>query len=96
MFGAADADEVRAAWSSELAGFEAEDIRFALDACRQAHQEFPPTAFQFAGLCRDSKRRREQIVKSLPHAKLEPMPDKVKEQLREFLSGHVVRTKAAA
>lgn len=67
MWANADPAEVRQAWAEELGRYDGPDLRDALDALRLHYQEFPPTLFQFATLCREAVRRRAQSV-----AKLDP------------------------
>jgi hypothetical protein len=52
-------------WREELGAFEGTDIKLAIDACRFAYKEFPPTLYQFADLCRDAMRRRTQATPRL-------------------------------
>lgn len=83
------AAETAATWASELAGFEPEDLRNALDALGSAYPDRPPTLFQFRGLCTDSKRRRAQMAVKLPGPR-EPLPERAKTILADFLSKHRV------
>jgi hypothetical protein len=69
MWAEADPDEVRQAWGEELARYTGEDVRDALEVMRLHHQEYPPTLFQFASMCRDAAKRRAQTA-----TKLEPPP----------------------
>lgn len=89
MFGDADPTEVKATWSSELGGFEADDLRHALDTMRTAHQDFPPTLFEFRALCRDSRIRRAQSVPKI-EAPPVPMPEHVKAELERFMRGKTI------
>lgn len=39
-------------WAADLAGFDTQQIRAALQACETEHQDWPPTVPQFKALCR--------------------------------------------
>lgn len=65
MWKNADPTEVQQTWGDELSGYEAEDIRMALEAMRFAFQEWPPTLYQFADLCKDARLRRVQTTRVL-------------------------------
>jgi hypothetical protein len=89
ILGAADPTEVRQVWSDELGQYGAEELREALDAMRTAYPEFPPTLFQFAGLCRESRARKRQMM-TLPNKVREPMPEHIREQFRAFKAKHIL------
>jgi hypothetical protein len=65
MWADADPIEVRAVWGEELVPFDGVDIRAAIEACRTAYPDYPPTLFQFSALCRDASRRRTASVPKL-------------------------------
>ena len=87
MYGEANADDLTATWATELGAYDAEDIRRALEAMREAYKEFPPTLYQFADLCRDARKRRADEAVKLEGPRL-PMPEAVRAQLRAFMRGH--------
>ncbi len=43
-------DDVKAIWAQDLARFDADTLRKALDHCK-AHNRFPPSCPEFVGLC---------------------------------------------
>lgn len=51
-FGGIPRERVRRAWGEELAGFDADEIKCGLDACRETHPTWPPEVLEFARLCR--------------------------------------------
>lgn len=69
MWGEADPNEVRRVWADELGLYAVEDLRAALDACRFAYKDYPPTLFQFSDLCRDAMRRRFQATTKIDYPK---------------------------
>jgi len=52
MWGQANPDDLRATWADELAGFNGDDIRGALELARSEYLDYPPTLYEFASLCR--------------------------------------------
>jgi hypothetical protein len=90
MFGEADPEDLTQTWAQELGRYQASDIRSALDSIRTLHPDYPPSLFQFSGLCRDAQRRRIVDTKALIGPKI-PMPEHVKRQLAEFMAKHTVR-----
>lgn len=48
----------RAVWAHTLQGFGELDVIAALDACKAAHPEFPPSLPQFVALCRAAAPRK--------------------------------------
>jgi len=85
MWKEADPNEVRQVWGEELRTFHKDDLRSALDALRQSYKEWPPTLYQFADLCRDSARRRAQML-ALPNKVREPIPDAIRARLDAFVA----------
>lgn len=75
--------DVKDAWSSVLAGMTGEQIRHALDHCARGSSKYPPTAPEFAALCR-AYRVDPAHRPLLPQPRL-PMPEHVRAQLRAFL-----------
>jgi hypothetical protein len=69
MWGGASQADLLPTWADELGGFEAADIRGALEALRTAHPDYPPTLYQFAALCREARLRRTGNVATLPAPK---------------------------
>lgn len=86
MWGDADPDEVRSTWAIELGVFEADDIKWALNSMRTSFLDYPPTLFQFAALCRDGRKRREQSVR-LVAPQIAALPDAVVAKVGEFIAG---------
>ena len=87
MWGDANPEEVKRTWSLELGRFDPEDIRNAIDATNSAHQDYPPTLWQFVSLCKDSRAKRAQQSQKLDGPKTE-MPDEVRSFLTEFVRRH--------
>jgi hypothetical protein len=87
MWGDADQDEVKLAWSQELADFDGADIRWALEALRTIYVDFPPTLFQFAALCRDGRRSRMQSVPKLMPPPNKAAVDRMAQQVSEVGTG---------
>jgi hypothetical protein len=50
MWGAIPADDMKAVWADDLAGFSGDEIRRGLDGCKGL--KFPPTLPEFLQLCR--------------------------------------------
>lgn len=90
MWKDADPIEVRALWAEELARYDAQDIKAALEALRFAHTDYPPTLYEFSSLCRDAATRRKQTVVSLPNKVRNQIPAEVKAKLDSFLRKRVV------
>lgn len=65
MWGAADMADLQQTWAEGLWDFEASDLREALSVVGSIHHDYPPTLPQFAGLCRDAKRKRAQTTARL-------------------------------
>lgn len=74
MWAEADPEEVKAAWAQGLSKFEGQDIARALQAMATLSQfsSYPPTLFEFIGLCRDARSTR---VVALPPPVPRPRPD---------------------
>ena len=51
-------DDVVGVWAEELAAYTPIEMKDALDAMRYACPEWPPTAYQFANLCKEAARGR--------------------------------------
>jgi hypothetical protein len=85
MWGDADRNEVLNVWREHLGVYEGDDIREALEAMPKSYKEYPPTLPQFGDLCRDARARRTAVMPRLDAPRM-PMPDKVKQQLREFVT----------
>lgn len=51
-------DELVAAWADELAAYWPIEMKDALGALRYSNPEWPPTAFEFANLCKEAARGR--------------------------------------
>lgn len=58
MWVGTDPDELVSVWADELALYTPLEMKDALDALRYACPEWPPTAYQFAGLCKEAARSR--------------------------------------
>ena len=92
MWGDSSPAVTESVWAEELAGFAQEDVKAALEACRTSYPSFPPTLFEFAGLCRDAKHRRASKVAKLGDRGVRvPPPAHVRAQLREFMAKHTIR-----
>lgn len=89
MWGTADPADLRATWADELAGFEASDIRDALDVMRTSYIDFPPTLYQFAALCKDAHARRLKNVKRLLPPRT-PMPADIKAKIDALVKAKTV------
>ena len=79
--------DVKDAWSTELAGMTGEQIGKALDHVGK----FPPTCPEFVALCRQfptQRTERSDVVVALPHGKLQPMPEKIRAELHDFIRKH--------
>ena len=87
MWGDSNPHEVQAVWAAELGRFMAEDLRGALESLRTTHPDYPPTLFQFSGLCRDARKIRAQNAVKLDYTRT-PMPDHIREQFKRFLNEH--------
>lgn len=77
-------DGVKAAWAESLAGLTAEQVRMGLEHCQRGGAKFPPTAPEFAGICRGM--RAEPAHRALLSAPRMPMPGHIREQLRAFVA----------
>ncbi|MDE2022402.1 MAG: hypothetical protein KGI71_05840 [Patescibacteria group bacterium] len=62
MWVGTDADALVSVWAEELAAYELVDMKHALDALRYSNPEWPPTAFEFANLCKEAMRGRVQSM----------------------------------
>lgn len=98
MWADANREELLEVWATELRGFAGSDLRDALAALgttyagkdkTQTYADYPPTLFQFAGLCRDAKRRREQTTLAIVDKTHTTMPDAIRRQLAAFKAKHV-------
>lgn len=90
MWKNADPTEVQSVWRDELSQFQPSDIREALEALRYHCEDWPPTLYQFASLCRDAKRKRVQ-PKALSYGKRDPIPETFRAKVDKMLKAKVVR-----
>lgn len=95
MWGSTDPDELREVWAEGLAPFAPGEIKGAISMLEAAHPDFPPTLFQFVGLCRDARRRLASESTKLA-GPLVPMPDHAREKLREVVANMRARYRNAA
>lgn len=58
MWTGTTADELVGTWAEELGPYTPLEMKDALDALRYACPEWPPTAYQFANLCKEAARSR--------------------------------------
>lgn len=83
MFPAETHDEVKTLWAAQLARFEPETLRHALQAALDSGREWPPTLPEFVSICqRSAVERREQA----PAAML-PMPKAAPDVVAKALDG---------
>jgi len=74
-------DQVKAAWSQDLAFASADQLRLALDHCK-ANNKFPPSSPEFVGLCKQFRVQGSPLL-----ALVEPrgeMPAKVRDMLAKL------------
>ena len=83
MWGKANPTDLHQTWAETLSEYSGDDIRDALDSLRGTHPEYPPTLFQFAGLCRDARMLRAQTVAKISGPRTE-MPEDIRDRLRAF------------
>lgn len=84
MWGDSDPLEVRKVWADRLGQFVNDDLREALVMLPNDHPDYPPTLFQFVGLCKDARRKRASESTKLSGPRT-PMPEHIRTQLRQFV-----------
>lgn len=68
-------------WAKELTGIHPKQMERALEHLGK----FPPTLPEFKALCKQFRPGDGQVVLSIVDARREPMPDKVRAQIRGFV-----------
>lgn len=76
-----DMGAVKSEWSSGLSGIRPAQTERAMEHLGK----FPPTLPEFKALCRHFRANDGQVLLSIVDARREPMPDKVRDQLRAFV-----------
>jgi hypothetical protein len=77
VYGTADERDLVETWRDELGRYDGLDIKAAIDACRLAYPDYPPTLYQFSALCRDAMRRRTQTVPKIEHRRTDNIDPEV-------------------
>lgn len=77
--------EVKNAWSEALVGIDGEQMRLALAHLSQ-HNKFPPTAPEFAALCRDFRVTKVARL-AIADKRREPMPQHVLDAFDKIRGG---------
>ena len=74
MFPSESHDEVKTLWAAQLARFEPETLRHALQAAIDSGREWPPTLPEFVGICQRSaiERKAHAPAVALPMPKADP------------------------
>ena len=91
MWVGTDAEELVSVWADTLASYELTDMKLALDSLRYSNPEWPPTAFEFANLCKEAMRGRVQTVPKLPSIRYREVAPEVLAAIHELTKDPINR-----
>lgn len=78
-------DEVMAVWAQDLAAFDGDTLRKALDHCK-ANNKFPPSCPEFVGMCKAFRPSPQSQLAALPAPRSGEIDPRVRAEIAKFLN----------